>query len=64
MWNMVGMMIPLVIGAPGIVIKRCKEKLGSHTRKIFDRFTTKDSHTFNITRNTESTAACNLKPER
>ena len=34
-----------------------KEKFGSCTRKTFDRFTTKDSYTWNITHNTESTAA-------
>jgi len=28
----------------------------SSTRKTFDRFTTKDSYTWNITHNTESTA--------
>ena len=33
-----------------------KEKFGSCTRKIFDRFTTKDSSTWNITHNTESSA--------
>jgi len=33
-----------------------KEKFGSCTRKAFDRFTTKDSYTWNITHNTESTA--------
>ena len=32
------------------------EKFGSCTRKTFDRFTTKDSCTWNITHNTESTA--------
>ena len=32
------------------------EKFGSCTRKTFDRFTTKDSRTWNITHNTESTA--------
>jgi len=36
--------------------KRFKEKFGSCTRKTCDRFTTKDSCTCNITRNTESTA--------
>jgi len=35
---------------------RLKEKFGSGTRKTFDRFTTKDSHTWNITHNTESIA--------
>jgi len=34
------------------------------SRKTFDRFTTKDSYTWNITHNTESTAEWSLKPER
>ena len=33
-----------------------KEKFGSCTRKTYDRFTAKDSYTWNITHNTESTA--------
>ena len=36
--------------------EKLKEKFGSYTRKTFDRFTTKDSYTWNITHNTESTA--------
>jgi hypothetical protein len=36
--------------------KKLKEKFGSFTRKTLDRFTTKDSYTWNITHNTESTA--------
>ena len=36
--------------------KKLTEKFGSCTKKTFDRFTTKDSYTFNITLNTESTA--------
>ena len=36
--------------------KKLKEKFGSGTRKTFDRFTTKDSYTWNITHNKESTA--------
>jgi len=36
--------------------EKLKEKFGSGTRKTFDRFTTKDSYTCNITHNTESTA--------
>jgi len=36
--------------------KKEKEKFGNCTRKTFDRFTTKDSYTWNITHNTESTA--------
>ena len=33
-----------------------KEKFGSCTKKTFDRFIIKDSYTWNITHNTESTA--------
>ena len=36
--------------------EKVKEKFGNCTRKKFDRFTTKDSYTWNITHNTESTA--------
>jgi hypothetical protein len=36
--------------------EKLKEKAGSCTRKTLDRFTTKDSYTWNITHNTESTA--------
>ena len=36
--------------------EKLKEKFGSCTRKTFDIFTTKDSYTWNITHNTESTA--------
>ena len=36
--------------------KRFKEKSESHTRKTFDRLTTNNSYTWNITHNTESTA--------
>jgi hypothetical protein len=35
--------------------KKLKEKFGSGTRKIFNRFTKRDSYTWNITHNTEST---------
>jgi heat shock protein HslJ len=42
--------------------KYCNHRSGnkgfkSHTIKIFNRFTTKDSYTYNIKHNTESTAA-------
>ena len=36
--------------------EKLKEKFGNCTRKTFNRFTTKDSYTWNITHNTESTA--------
>jgi len=42
--------------------KRFKEKFGSHTRKTFHRFTTKDRNTLNITYYTQSTTVWNLKP--
>jgi hypothetical protein len=34
--------------------EKLKEKLGSYTMKTFDRFTTKDSCTWNITHSMES----------
>jgi hypothetical protein len=36
--------------------EKLKEKFGSGTGKTFDRFTIKDSYTWNITHNTKSTA--------
>jgi len=36
--------------------EKLKEKFGNCTRKTLNRFTTKDSYTWNITHNTESTA--------
>jgi len=42
---------------------KLKEKFGNYTRKTLDRFTTKDSYTWNITHNTVSTAMGSLKPE-
>ena len=36
--------------------EKLKEKFGSCTRKTVDRFTTKDSYTWNFTHNTESTS--------
>jgi len=36
--------------------EKLKEKFVNCTRKTFDRFTTKDSYTWNSTHNTESTA--------
>jgi hypothetical protein len=57
MWNLKCTIIPVIIGTTGIVTKsKEKEKPGSYTRKTFDRFTTEDGYTWNITHNTESTA--------
>ena len=39
------------------------EKFGSHARKPFNKLTIKDSYTWNIIYNRESTAVSNLKPE-
>jgi len=36
--------------------EKVKKKFGKYTRKTFDRFTTKDSYSWNSTHNTESTA--------
>ena len=36
--------------------EKLKETFGNCARKTFDRFTTKDSYTWSITHNTESTA--------
>ena len=36
--------------------EKIKEKFRNFTRKTFDRFSTRDSYTWNITHNTESTA--------
>jgi len=36
--------------------KRFKEKYGKYAKKSENRFTTKDSYTWNITHNTESAA--------
>jgi hypothetical protein len=55
MWNLKCTIIPVITGATGTVTRSLK-KFGSCTRKTFDRFTTKDSYTWNITHNTESTA--------
>jgi len=54
MWNLKYMIIPVIIGATRIVTK--VENIRSHTRKTFNTSTSKDSYTWNITHNTESTA--------
>jgi len=44
--------------------KRFEEKFGSHTRKTFNRFTTSDGYSSNITHNNKSTAVWKFKPEQ
>ena len=56
MWNLKYTIVPVITGATGIVTRSLRKKFGSCTRKTLDRFTTKDSYTWNITHNTESTA--------
>jgi hypothetical protein len=42
MWNMKCFVIPVIIGATGIVTKVLKKKSGNNTRKAFNnRFSTK-----------------------
>ena len=63
MWNLKCTIVPVIIGATGIVTRSLK-KFGNSTRKTFDTFTIKDSCTWNITHNTESAAVWSLKRER
>jgi hypothetical protein len=56
MWNLKCTFIPVIFGATGVVRRSLRKVFGCCTRKIFDRFTTKDSCTWNITHNTGSTA--------
>jgi len=51
--EMYSTIIPIITGATGIVTRSLRKNLES-ARKTFDRFTTKDSYTWNITHNTES----------
>ena len=62
MWKVKCTIIPVIIGANSN--EKLKEDFGSCTRKTLNRFTTKDSYTWNITHNTESTAVWSLKLER
>jgi len=56
MWNLKCTIVPVKIGATATVTRSLKKKFGSCTGKTFDRFSTKDSYTWNITHNTESAA--------
>jgi hypothetical protein len=56
MWNLKCTIIPVIIGAIGIVTRSLRKNAEDIPGKTFDRFTTKDSYTWNITHNTESTA--------
>jgi len=56
LWNLKCTIRPVIIGATGTVTRSLKKNLEDNTKKAFDRFTKKDSCTWNITHNTESTA--------
>ena len=48
--------VPVIIGATGMVTRSLRENLEAVPGETFDRFTTKDSYTRNSTHNTESAA--------
>jgi hypothetical protein len=56
MWNLQCKIIPGVTGATGIPRTGLRRILEAIPRKLFSRFSTRDSCTWNITRNTGSTA--------
>ena len=64
MWNLKFTIIPVIIGATVIVTRSLKKNLEAVPGKHWIDFITKDSYTWNITHNTESTAVWSLKPER
>ena len=56
MWNLKCTIIPVKTGATGIVTGSLRKNLEAVLGKKLNRYITKDSYTWNITRNTESTA--------
>jgi hypothetical protein len=56
MWNMKCMNVPIVIRTIRIVTRGLKKNLEAISEKKFDRFTTKERCTWNITHNTGSIA--------
>jgi hypothetical protein len=56
MWNLKCTIIAVIIRATEIVKRILTKNLERYTRKIFDRFTTKERYTRNIMHNAESTA--------
>jgi hypothetical protein len=55
-WNLKCTVIPVITGATGIVTRSLSKNLEAVLGKKLNRYITKDSYTWNITRNTESTA--------
>ena len=56
MWNLKCTITPVINGATGTGNGKLQEKFGRYSKNTFDRFTTKDGYTWNITHNTECTA--------
>jgi hypothetical protein len=56
MWNLKCTIVPVITGATGIVTRSLKKNLETIPGKHSIDFPTKDSYTWNITHNTESTA--------
>jgi hypothetical protein len=63
MWDMKCVIIPVIIGATAIVTKVLQKNLEAIPGK-HSVHTTEGSYTWDITRNTGSTAVSNLIPER
>jgi hypothetical protein len=63
MWNMKCFVIPVIIGATGIITRGLKKISGNNTRKEFNRFSTKSRCTRDITHYKESATIRNVKPE-
>jgi len=55
MWNQKCKIIPVIIGAIGLVTKCFRKNLEAIPRKTFNRFTTKNKYTWNITHDMDST---------
>ena len=64
MWNMKCMITPSNSWSHLNGSENFKEKFKSLTRMTFNKFTTHEGYTWNITHNTGSVAVLNLKPER
>jgi hypothetical protein len=64
MWNIKCKIIPVINRSHRNSNKWLKETFGSCTRETFNRFTTEDSYTWNITHNVKKNAVCNWNLER
>jgi hypothetical protein len=56
MWNLKCTIKPVITGVTGIVTRSLRKNLEAVPGKTFDRFSSKNSCTWNITHNTECTA--------